>query len=275
MPRRPDLRVLAALAAAAAGLLAAGAGDSLLRIAVATTVDDSGLMEKLRASYQSGCKCTLAAVAAGSGQALEMLRRGDVDAAITHAPELERQAVAAGAAAGRFEFMANDFIVVGPKTDPAGVSGLDPASAFAAIARVRAGFVSRSDNSGTHRAETRLWRKAGIDRETLAGKWYLRSGTGMARTLMLADELNAYALSDSATFAVLATRRRLQIRQLTASGRKPDNRYSIVTAAAASGQAGRFAAWLLSKQAQQTINRHRLAGAPLFIAPAPLVKAGG
>ena len=268
MRPRPDPRILAALALGAAAL-AAGAGDNSLRIAVATSVDDAGLMEKLRVSYQLGCNCTIDAVAAGSGQALEMLRRGDVDAAITHAPDLERQAIAAGAAAGRFEFMANDFIVVGPEGDPAGAGGLDLAGALAAIARAQAGFVSRSDNSGTHRAETRLWREIGMDSEAFSRDWYLQSGAGMARTLLLADELNAYALSDSATFAVLASRHRLQIRRLSASGQKLDNRYSIVTAAAASEQIGRFASWLLSKEAQQTISRHRLAGAPLFAAPAP------
>ena len=267
MPHRLNPLLLATVAVAGILTAASATGDDL-RIAVATSVDDSGLLEKLRAAYQPDCKCTLDAVAAGSGPALEMLRRGDVDAAITHAPDLEKQAVADGAASGRFEFMANDFIVVGPQDDPAGISDEDLAGALAAIARVQVRFISRSDNSGTHRAEIKLWDQIGIEFESTPD-WYLQSGLGMARSLLLADELNAYTISDSATFAVLAERRQLHIIQLSESRKQLGNRYSIVTAAAAGKAAGRFALWLQSRQAQQTISQHRLSGTALFTAPAP------
>ena len=268
MRHRPELRLLAAVAAAAALAAQAQDGGYTLRIAVATSVEDSGLMEKLRESYQHECRCTIESLAAGSAQALEMLRRKDVDAAITHAPDLERKLLADNKAKSRFEFMANDFILVGPGEDPASAGNLDLADAFAAVAQAQAEFVSRSDGSGTHRAEIRIWREAGLEHEGFRD-WYQRAGAGQARALLLADELGAYALADSATFAAVSSRRPLRIKPLAQSSGRAANRYSIVTSADESGQLRRFASWLQSQDAQRTISRHRIDGRSLFVAPAP------
>ncbi len=265
MPKLP--RLAAALAAAAAAAFPPGAlaNGIELRVAVATTVVDSGLMAKLQDAFQENCKCLIKAIAAGSSQGLELVRRGDVDAAVTHVPDLEEAFLESGHGSSRTEFMANDFILVGPSQDPAHAAGQPLAAAFAAVASTQARFVSRQDGSGTHRAEEKLWDLSGLASASF-GDWYVRAGAGMGNALLMADELAAYTLSDSATFAYYATDRKLRLSKLAHADPQQGNRYSLVVSARAeSNRASEFRDWLTSPSAAEAITAHESGGKQLFV----------
>lgn len=197
MPRTSAVLLL--LASLGAVLLTScGGGDEVL-VAMGTTVQDSGLLDALEPAFEERTGYELTAIAVGTGQALEMGRRGDADALFTHDPDAEAAFVAAGYGVNRRLVMHNDFVIVGPPQDPAGVAGAgDAGAAFAAIAEARAAFISRGDDSGTHRLERELWPEAGVDP---AGEpWYEEAGQGMASTLQVASQRGAYALTDRGTF---------------------------------------------------------------------------
>jgi tungstate transport system substrate-binding protein len=175
-----------------------------LLLATTTSVQDSGLLDELLPRFEEETGYRVKTIAVGSGEALAMGRRGDVDVLLTHAPEPEKEMVAEGFAVRRRIVMHNDFLIAGPERDPAGVHGSqDGPLSVTSIAEAEAGFASRGDNSGTHLREMRLWREAGVEP---VGEWYVSTGQGMGATLMIAAELGVYVLTDRGTYLSLRHR---------------------------------------------------------------------
>jgi tungstate transport system substrate-binding protein len=191
-------------------LVAAQSRDVIL--ATTTSTRDAGLLDRLQPVFEQRSGYRLKVVAVGSGQALALGRRGDADVVLSHAPEQERTLVDSGYFVRRRLVMHNEFLIVGPPGDPAGLRGSsDPVAAFRRLAE-RPGkglFVSRGDQSGTHQRELSLWKRAGLDPSAAKGDWYIESGQGMGATLQLADEKRAYTLTDRATY--LAWRDKLEL----------------------------------------------------------------
>jgi tungstate transport system substrate-binding protein len=197
---------------AAAGLVSARPtvpqSDHVI-LATTTSTRDAGLLDSLVPPFERRTRYHIKVIAVGSGQALAMGRRGDADVVLSHAPEAERALVDSGYFVRRRLVMHNEFLVVGPARDPAGLRGLsDATAAFRRLAAQHGVFVSRGDQSGTHQRELALWRRAGLERPPHGG-WYVESGQGMGATLQLADEKRAYTLTDRATY--LAWREKLQL----------------------------------------------------------------
>ena len=165
-------------------------------------------------------------IAVGTGAALEMGRRGDVDVLLVHAPEAEQQLIDSGFALERIPVMKNWFVIVGPEEDFAGIKGLNASIALSTIARVKTPFISRGDNSGTHQRELQLWKDAGFDSPPQNEEWYLSTGQGMAATLTIASELRGYTLTDKGTY--LATSSATQLVVLVDGGLGMENIYSVV-----------------------------------------------
>lgn len=166
-------------------------------LATTTSTQDSGLLDVLIPMFEQKTGYKIKTVAVGTGQALAMGEKGEADILLVHAPEAEKKVVASGAAINRLLVMHNDFIIVGPPEDKAGIKGLKSGEALAAIAKRGAVFVSRGDDSGTHKMELNLWTKAGIKPQ---GEWYNEAGSGMGATLKIANEKRGYALTDRATY---------------------------------------------------------------------------
>jgi len=193
-------------------------------LATTTSTYDSGLLDHLLPEFERRSEIDVKVVAVGTGQALALARRGDADVVLVHAPDLEREFVRQGHAAGRWRLMYNYFVLVGPVGDPARVrSARSAANVVKRIAAAGATFVSRGDQSGTHHRELKLWQEAKIKPQ---GDWYLESGSGMAAALRLADQKDAYTLSDLATY--LAHTRRLRLTILYEKGRELLNPYSLM-----------------------------------------------
>src|SRR6266704_6978069 len=169
-------------------------------LATTTSTRDAGLLDSLLPVFERQTGYTVKVIAVGSGQALAMGRRGDADVVLSHAPDAERALVDSGYFVRRRLVMHNEFLIVGPAGDPAGLRGLsDAVSAFRRIAERRAPFVSRGDQSGTHQREQLFWKRAGFS-SIPRNDWYIESGQGMGATLQLADEKHAYTLTDRATY---------------------------------------------------------------------------
>jgi len=184
------------------------AQSSEVILATTTSTRDAGLLDSLLPVFERQTRYRVKVIAVGSGQALAMGRRGDADVVLSHAPEAERALVDSGYFVRRRLVMHNEFLVVGPAADPAGVRGLsDAVAAFRRIAGAHAVFVSRGDQSGTHQREQQLWKRAA--ESPPRNGWYVESGQGMGATLQLADEKRAYTLTDRATY--LAWREKLQL----------------------------------------------------------------
>ena len=254
-------------------LLAAGACSEAppsLVLAATTSTYDSGLLDSLVSRFREDMPgARIRTVVTGSGEALELGRRGDADILLVHDPAAERQFIAAGQATGRTPVMYNDFLIVGPTADPAGISGIPEASrALARIAEIGAPFVSRGDSSGTHERELALWADAGIEPH---GSWYVESGQGQGTTLQIASERQAYALVDRATFEVLA--HVLDLVPLVEGDRSLVNVYSVIipTAGTHREEAHVLEHWLTSEKGRRAIANFRLPGgaSPLFIPIVP------
>src|SRR3990172_8533649 len=197
---RPPVTVLGTLLAFIVLLLGAACGGSdELILATGTTLQDSGLLDALVPAFEEESGYKVRAIAVGTGLALEMGRQGNADVLLVHAPEAEETFVAEGYGVNRRLVMHNDFVIVGPADDPAGVRGAP--AALRAIARAEASFVSRGDDSGTHMLELSLWEELGSD--PAGESWYEESGQGMGATLQIADQRDAYTISDRATYTVL------------------------------------------------------------------------
>lgn len=255
------------LKCASAGILVAALGLGACRtqdtrplvIASTTSLHDSGLLDALVPAFTTthpGREVRVLAV--GSGEALSLGRRGDVDLVLVHAPDAEREFVRDGHARRRIPFLRNDFVIAGPPHDPAGVRGSPGAArALAAIAASGSRFVSRDDSSGTHMRELELWRTVRI---RPAGPWYDRVGQGMGIALLIASERSAYILSDRATLLTMAAE--LQLEKLLEGDPALENPYSALEVTGAPGAltACLFSRWLRGPEARSLIQGFRATG---------------
>jgi len=182
-------------------------GPKDIILATTTSTQDTGLLDTLVPIFEGESGYNVKVIAVGSGQALAMGERGDADVLLAHAPASEVELVESGAAINRLLVMHNDFIIVGPEDDPAGIKGMTAADGLAAIYEKGATFVSRGDDSGTHKAELALWEDAGVD--PAGQSWYEQSGQGMGATLTIADQTGAYTLADRGTY--LAQKENLEL----------------------------------------------------------------
>lgn len=247
----------------------APAQRSVVILSTTTSTQDSGLLDVLVPLFEQRTGYTVKTIAVGTGQALTLAARGEADVTLAHAPDLEKKYVAEGKLLNRRPVMYNDFLIVGPPDDPAGVRFIKSSvEAMKRIARSRARFVSRGDNSGTHALERALWKLTGIEP---GGAWYIESGQGMGQTLVIANDRHAYTLTDRATY--LAFRQRLTLASLLEGDRPLLNIYSVLEVNSASGprvnaRGGKaFADFLVSPDAQAVIRNFGLEkyGRPLFI----------
>lgn len=252
-------------------LLSLGAADEkpFLTLASTTSTNDSGLFASILPRFEADTGIAVRVVAVGTGQALEIGRRGDADALLVHDRASEDRFLADGLASLRRDVMYNDFVIVGPSVDPAGIRGGTKApAALATIAAQRAAFVSRGDDSGTHKAEARLWSAAGIEPEGASGGWYRETGSGMGATLNVAAELPAYTLSDRATWLAFRNRRELTI--LVEGDASLRNAYGVLVVNPArhphvkAELAMRFADWLTGAEGRAAIEAFRIDGQRLF-----------
>ena len=246
---------------------AVAADDSPLRLATTTTTVNSGLMDYLLPEFTAATGIEVQMIAAGTGEALRLGRNGDVDVLLVHARDAEDEFVEAGYGVDRADVMFNDFVIVGPPSDPAGINSA--ASAGEALGRIAEGkqvFVSRGDDSGTHRRELKLWREAG---RSPGGSWYREVGQGMGRTLQIANQMNAYTLTDRGTW--LAYRGDLQIEMLFEGDPPLLNPYGIIAVNSARyphvnyEAAGRLIEWITSPAARRLIDEYRVDGKRLFV----------
>lgn len=255
-------------AASGLALLAAmpAAAQEFIMVASTTSTENSGLFGHILPIFQAETGIEVRVVSQGTGQALETGRRGDADVVFVHARAQEEQFVAEGYGVQRFDVMYNDFVIVGPNDDPAGLrSATDAASAMAAIAGAGASFASRGDDSGTHVAERALWAAAGIAPE---GGWYLSTGSGMGATLNTAAQVPAYALTDRGTWLSFANRGPLEI--VFQGDPVLSNPYGIILVnperhphvKAEQGQA--FIDWIVSDAGQAAIAGFTVGGEQLF-----------
>ena len=239
--------------------------DSLL-LASTTSTEDSGLFDVLLPAFEAAhpdLEVRLTAV--GTGQALTLGRRRDADVLLVHAPDEEARFVADGHAMGRCQVMYNDFVLVGPASDPAVVAGAaDAAEALARVAVASSSFVSRGDDSGTHRKERSLWTDAGVQP---SGGWYLEIGQGMAEALRMAAEKQAYTLTDRATY--LNLRDGLELELMVEGDPRLFNPYGVIPVAGAANAEGAlaFARWVTGAEAQELIRGFGVErfGMPLFV----------
>lgn len=251
------------------GIVGCGQRGNVVVLGATTSTYDSGLLDSLIARFGSTHPgYTVRPIVVGSGQALELGRRGDVDVLLVHAPHAEERFMADGHGVDRVPLMYNDFIIAGPPEDPAGVRGMAEATrALAAISAAGAEFVSRGDGSGTHERELALWQAAGV---SPAGGWYTVSGQGQGTSLQLASERGAYTLVDRATFTMLQPLLRLE--RLLQGDPALVNLYSVilVSRAANPARARVLADWLTSEEGRLAIADFEsdAEGVPLFI---PLV----
>jgi tungstate transport system substrate-binding protein len=220
-------------------------------LATTTSTQDSGLLDVLVPRFEKGSECVVKTVAVGSGQAMEMGERGDADVLLVHSPDDERQFMADGNGVSRAAVMHNDFVIIGPPDDPAGLSqATDAADALSRIAQAKAPFASRGDDSGTHSKELELWEESGVDP---SGEWYVETGQGMGETLTIANQQQAYTLTDRGTF--LATDG-LQSKIVFEGSPDLLNKYHVIVVDHGGtniGCAKEFSAWIRERSVQQTI----------------------
>ena len=272
------LFALALLALAALSMSPAPVAQAAenLRLATTTSTENSGLLAHLLPRFKAATGIDVDVVAVGTGQALELGRRGDADVLLVHDRTGEEAFVAQGHGTDRRDVMYNDFVIVGPPADPAGVGKARTTSeALRLIAAAEAPFLSRGDDSGTHRKERRLWTAAGIEPAVASG-WYRESGAGMGRTLNTAVQMQAYTLTDRGTWLSFNNKQDFVI----AFEQDPplNNPYSsvLVTSPLLSperrARALRWHDWLTSREGQATIDAFRVAGQPLFFASAKVTQ---
>ena len=251
--------------------LSAAADDAVLRVATTSSTENSGLMARLIPDFESSCNCKIRMLVSGSGQALSLGRRGDVDVLLTHAPDAEEQFMREGNGSRREQVMYNDFVFLGPKDTPQNLiaNPEQPVQQWmhrlAAIAN-KARFVSRGDGSGTHQKEQDLWRRAEII--PAGNPWYIEAGTGMGQTLLIADELRATTLSDRGTY--LAFRDKVDLHIIGAGAAALHNPYSAIIVNPQKHPhvkkqlATQFLDWLISPMVQTKIGNFRFHHEALF-----------
>jgi tungstate transport system substrate-binding protein len=248
---------------------AALAQDRSITVASTTSTEQSGLFGHLLPRFTAASGIAVKVVAVGTGQALDIGRRGDADVVFVHDKVAEEKFLGEGFGVKRFDVMYNDFVVIGPKADPAHIAGgKDVAESLRKIAAAKAAFVSRGDRSGTHAAELRLWKIAGVDLAAVKGDWYREIGQGMGAALNMASSSNAYLMSDRGTWLSFKNRGELAI--LTEGDKRLFNQYGVMLVnpakhsgvKAKDGQA--FVDWLVSPAGQTAIADYKVGGEQLF-----------
>lgn len=262
-------RLFLGLGLAMATALPLAAQTQSITVSSTTSTEQSGLFGHILPIFTQSTGIAVRVVALGTGQALDVGRRGDADVVFVHDKDAEERFVAEGFGGPRRAVMFNDFVIVGPAGDPARVNGLrDSVEALRRIAAARAPFISRGDRSGTHAAELRLWQQAGIDVATGRGAWYREVGQGMGPALNTAAAQNAYILADRGTW--LAFRNRQELRIVTEGDERLFNQYGVMLVnpqrhAHVKAEAGqRFIDWLVSPAGQEAIAGYKINGEQLF-----------
>jgi tungstate transport system substrate-binding protein len=269
MPSRRHLVVAVALVATVFTAHPAPAQDKSIVVASTTSTQDSGLFQYLLPLFKKKTGVDVKVVAQGTGQALDTGRRGDADVVFVHARSEELKFLAEGQCVKRHPVMYNDFVLIGPKADPAGIKGMkDVGAAFQAIKARQATFISRGDRSGTHVAELQLWKDSGIDIDKDRGSWYKSIGQGMGTALNIAGAANGYVLSDRGTWIHFKNKGDLQI--LVEGDKRMFNQYGITLVNPEKhpnvkkelGQ--QFIDYLVSPEGQKDIADYKIDGEPLF-----------
>ena len=262
-------RAFLALTFAATLCAPALAQDKSIVVASTTSTQDSGLFGHILPLFKARTGIDVKVVSQGTGQALDTGRRGDADVVFVHDRPAEDKFMSEGQGVKRFDVMYNDFVIVGPKSDPAQIAGgKDVADALRKIAAAKAPFISRGDKSGTHAAELRLWKEAGVDLGAGKANWYREIGQGMGPALNMASSSNAYLLSDRGTW--LSFKNRGELAVLTEGDKRLFNQYGVMlvnpakhsNVKAQDGQA--FIDWLVSPKGQQAIAGYKVGGEQLF-----------
>ena len=265
--------VLVAVVSAGCAGIGPSEREPMLTLGTTTTTQDSGLLDTLLPAFTEATGIRVRAVVGGTGDTLAKAARGDVDVVLSHSRADEEALVAAGHAEKRQPVMYNRFLLVGPADDPAGALGAENASAaLAGIRDAHALFASRGDRSGTHARELALWRAAGSEPAAFERAWYKETGAGQAQTLLYADEVGAYALTDEATWVFLRANGRLRHLDVVYEDDSVAlrNEYAVLVLDAARHPAAReelgarFADWLASDAGARAIALHRVEGAQLF-----------
>ena len=239
--------------------------DSPLRLATTTSTENSGLLDVLMPEFEKDSGYQVHVIAVGTGKALRMGRDGDVDVMLVHAPAAEKEFVTQDHGLVRHAIMYNDFVIVGPASDPAGIAGSKVNDALQMLSRSKSTFVSRGDDSGTHKKELRLWVDAGLVSE---GLWYREAGQGMGKVLQMASELQAYTLTDRGTW--LALHKKLDLKLLVEGDERLHNPYGMIAVNPEhypdTNQQGANALieWMVSSKAQKLIAAFKVDGQPLF-----------
>ena len=260
---------VASLLLALAHALPATAQEKFIVVASTTSTEQSGLFGYLLPIFEQDTGIKVRVVALGTGQALDMARRGDADVAFVHDTAAEEKFIAEGSGVKRYPVMYNDFVLIGPKSDPAKIAGgTDILAALRKIQESQAAFVSRGDKSGTHAAELRYWKDAGLDLDARKGAWYRDTGSGMGPTLNTASAMNGYVLADRGTW--LSFRNRGDLTILVEGDKRLFNQYGVMLVnptrhphvKAELGQ--QFIDWLISARGQESIAGYKIGGEQLF-----------
>jgi len=232
-----------------------------LRLATTTSTQDSGLLDVLLPAFTFDTGWEVDVIAVGSGAAMEMGENGEADVLLVHSPAAEREFVAAGHGPERYDVMYNDFVIVGPKDDPAGIAdAADPVEAMKTLSEKKAAFISRGDDSGTHKKELSLWEKAGI---TPTGDWYISAGQGMGAVLTMANDQLAYTIADRATWLTYEADTDLAI--VSEGDASLFNQYGVIVVDPAKNEqinaqgALDFQTWILGEKAQTLIGEYGVA----------------
>jgi tungstate transport system substrate-binding protein len=272
--RRGNAGIRASLAMAVFFMAAGAVQAETITMASTTSTEQSGLFSHLLPAFKKASDIDVKVVAVGTGQAIDMAKRGDADVLFVHDTAAEEKFVAEGFSAKRYPVMYNDFVLVGPKADPAGASGKDIAAALKKIAAANAPFVSRGDKSGTDAAERRLWTQAGVaeagqpvpnDRK---GSGYKECGCGMGPALNIAASSGGYVLADRGTW--LSFKNRADLAVLVEGDKRLFNQYGVMVVSPTkfpslnSKGAQKFVDWVISPAGQQTIAAYKIGGEQLF-----------
>lgn len=250
--------------------------NKVLKMATTTSTENSGLLAELLPLFEKDSGYSVQVIAVGTGKALKMGEDGDVDVVLVHAPGAEKQFVESGFGLERHPVMYNDFIILGPEADPAGLKGSKTAAeGLQKIADAQAIFISRGDDSGTHKKEKQLWEAAGV---TPQGEWYREAGQGMGKVIQMAGELEGYTLADRGTW--LASMGKSPLKIALEGDEVLHNPYGIIAVSPERypdiNHAGAEAliAWLTAEAGQQAIGEFRIAGQQLFVPSAETQQAG-
>ncbi len=239
-----------------------------LMMATTTSTDNTGLLDKLAPIFENDTGIELKWVAVGTGKALKMGKNCDVDLLLVHAPASEKRYVADGYGVNRRQVMYNDFVIIGPPEDRAKIRGMTVNQAMRAIAKTGAVFVSRGDNSGTNKKEISLWAKAGLGAPDKQN-WYVQTGQGMIKSILIAEERDGYTLTDRGTY-IKYRANKATFEVLVEGDKCLANQYSVIIVnpkrceSVKYDTAGRFSDWIVSPKIQGIIGNFRLLGKPLF-----------